>query len=200
MLCFIASTLLAVLWLGETCPMPWAHLPGRFWCSALFLWSTPFSSLLWVNPAHSVTVHCFWYISYPHSLHSSSPHKVFFPIPSLKSRTKAETGGKGSSRTFLLAFESRVPKTGRGFSSKLTKSSILQSARKSLMVGASKSLAQTRCPWFVVCRSGQGTALQQCSPCGGSASSGTSFAAACGSGREFLSRVRAACTGTHQVF
>lgn len=55
---------------------------------------------------------------------------VFIPIVLTKHlfslpHSKAETGGKRSSRTFFLAFESSAPKTGRGFSSKLMKSSIL---------------------------------------------------------------------------
>lgn len=74
---------------------------------------------------HKVLLWCSWCISHPCSLHSNGSHKASFPTPSLKSRTKAETGGKSSSRTFFLAFESSAPKIGRGFSSKLLKSSIL---------------------------------------------------------------------------
>lgn len=63
----------------------------------------------------------------------------------------------------------------------------------------SRTWHRQRCPWFLVCRSGQGMALQLCSPCGGSASSGT-FAAVCGLRKEFFYRVRAVYTRTHWVF
>lgn len=118
MLCFTSSTWLAVLRLGEMCPVPWAVLPGRFWSSAAVCspGSCPFPSLLKVKSC----TQCYcgasdvFQIS---SLHSNSPHKASFLLPPLKSRTKTERGGKSRSRTFVfLAFESNAPKTGRRLS------------------------------------------------------------------------------------
>lgn len=145
MLCFTASAFLVVLQLGETRPIFGHIFQGVSGAQLCFL--DPILSLpccRWI--LHTVLLWCFWRISYPCSLHFSGSHKTSFPTPSLKSGTKGETCGKSSSRAFLLAFESSVLRTGKAFSSKLMNSSILLSTCESLMVGASKNLAQTKDP------------------------------------------------------
>ena len=107
MLCFTSSTSLAVLQLGEICPMPWAVLPG---VSGAQLLSVPLDPVLslpcarW-NPAYSIIVALLM-----SALHSNSPHKASFLPPLLKSTSKVEGGGKSRSRMFVfLTFKSNAP-------------------------------------------------------------------------------------------
>lgn len=199
MLCFTySSTSLAVLQLGGMCPVPWAVLPGGFWCSAAVCspGSCPFPSLLKVKSC--TQCYCgasdIFQIS---SLQFSSPHKASFLPPPLKSRTKPERGRKSRSRTFVfLAFKSNAPKTGRGLSF-ITHE--VQYLTKQFLVshgGSVKELSTNRGACCLLSAGGrQGMAMQQSSLLGGCAGISIPFDVACVSGKEVLSQC-----GDHYCF
>lgn len=91
MLCFTFSTSLVVLQLGEMCPMPWAVLPGGFWCSVAVCSLDPvlFIPCSRWNPVHSVVVELLMYFRFIVFI-TTVPIKHLFFLPTQKQDRSGE--------------------------------------------------------------------------------------------------------------